>query len=70
MLVGIPIILNSSPSKDIYEYKNLKILWTNDDIKSYKEIINKLKQGKFNLKLIQEKNNFEIKRILQKVNND
>ena len=44
LLTGLPIILNSKPSITLQEFKDLKILWTDCCIDSYKKIITKFQK--------------------------
>ena len=61
---GIPVILNSQPSKNLYEFKKFKIIWTSDKVESYRQEIINLKKGKYNLKLIKKNNENKIKNLL------
>ena len=61
---GIPVILNSQPSKSLYEFKKFKIIWTSDKVESYRQEIINLKKGKYNLKLIKKNNENKIKNLL------
>ena len=61
---GIPVILNSQPSKNLYEFKKFKIIWTSDKVESYRQEIINLKKRKYNLKLIKKNNENKIKNLL------
>ncbi len=61
---GIPVILNSQPSKNLYEFKKFKIIWTSDKVESYRQEIINLKKGKYDLKLIKKNNENKIKNLL------
>lgn len=65
---GLPIILNKNPSKEIFEFKNIEIIWTDGTVNSYKKKIESFKNKTFDINFIIKKNYFEIKKLL-KINN-
>ncbi len=64
-LVGLPIILNRNPSLSIQEFKNLKILWTDDNVESYRRTIELFMKKKLYFKSNISQNKKEIKKILK-----
>ncbi len=61
---GIPIILNSKPSKEVYEFKKFNIIWTEDNSESYTQKIIDFRNGKYDLKLMKKNNEIQIKKLL------
>ncbi len=37
LINGLPIILNNNPSKEIFEFQNIEIIWTDGTVNSYKK---------------------------------
>ncbi len=68
LINGLPIILNNNPSKEIFEFKNIEIIWTDGTVNSYKKKIEGFKNETFDINFIIKKNYFEIKKLL-KINN-
>ena len=64
-LVGLPIILNRNPSLSIQEFRNLKILWTDDNVESYRKTIELFMKKKLYFKSNISQNKKEIKKILK-----
>mgnify|MGYP001170930327 CR=1 FL=1 len=61
----LPIILNKYPSENLEEFKNLKIIWTDGTIDSYKEKIMKLVNYEYNINLMVKKNYSQVQRFFR-----
>ncbi len=68
LLTGLPIILNSKPSKTLQEFKNLKILWTDGSIDSYKKIITNFKNEYYDIESQKRSNLRCINKLLRESN--
>ena len=58
------MILNKNPSNTLKEFKNLEILWADDNTQSYLKILNKLSSKQFNLKEISQRNLIKVKQLI------
>ena len=64
LLIGLPVILNKDPSNTLKEFKNLEILWADDNTQSYLKILNKLSSKQYNLKEISQRNLIKVKQLI------
>ena len=60
LINGLPIILNNNPSKEIFEFQNIEIIWTDGTVNSYKKIEDFIHET-FDINFIIKNNYFEIK---------
>ena len=64
LLIGLPVILNKNPSSTLKEFKNLEILWTNDNVESYIKVLNKFQSKDYNLKQISRRNMTKVQKLI------
>ncbi len=61
----LPIILNKDPSKNLEEFKSLKIIWTDGTVSSYKKKIINLVNHEYNINLIVKNNYSQVQRFFR-----
>ena len=66
----MPVILNKNPSKEIIEFKKIKIIWTDGTVDSYKKKIQNFLNNYFDISFIVKKNYSEVKKLLKINRND